>query len=121
MLKPEIKEKWVTALTSGEYTQGREQLKTPDGNYCCLGVLCDLYIKETQRGEWDRQMIVIPDGVNGYSEHESLLLPETVAVWSGVMYNDASQLANLNDGVTEDEPTDPMTFVQIAEYIKENL
>lgn len=38
----ELKQKWVDALRSGDYEQGQEQLQTPDGKYCCLGVLCDI-------------------------------------------------------------------------------
>lgn len=39
--------KWVKALRSREYDQGREWLQTADGKYCCLGVACDVYEKET--------------------------------------------------------------------------
>ena len=39
-MTPELKAKWVAALRSGEYTQGRYSLITEDGGYCCLGVLC---------------------------------------------------------------------------------
>ena len=35
----EIKRKWVEALRSGKYKQGRDQLQNGD-TYCCLGVLC---------------------------------------------------------------------------------
>lgn len=35
----ELKNKWVKALRSGMYEQGRKALKTKDGKYCCLGVL----------------------------------------------------------------------------------
>lgn len=34
----ELKAKWVKALTSGRYKQGKGALKR-DGGYCCLGVL----------------------------------------------------------------------------------
>jgi hypothetical protein len=37
-LDADIKEKWLAALRSGEYQQGREFLYS-DGKYCCLGVL----------------------------------------------------------------------------------
>lgn len=37
----ELKEKWVTALRSGEYRQTTGELKDEYG-YCCLGVLCDI-------------------------------------------------------------------------------
>lgn len=45
-LKPKWKKKWLEALRSGEYKQGRRRLKTKlsDGSYeyCCLGVLCEI-------------------------------------------------------------------------------
>ena len=52
----QIKDKWITALRSGEYNQDSDggYLKTCDG-YCCLGVLCDLYVKETGK-EWARRI-----------------------------------------------------------------
>lgn len=34
-----MKKKWVAALRSGNYKQGYGNLLTPDGAYCCLGVL----------------------------------------------------------------------------------
>ena len=40
-MKPEIKERWLIALRSGNYQQGKGQLKDGD-RYCCLGVLCDI-------------------------------------------------------------------------------
>lgn len=50
-MDPEVKGKWLTALRSGEYEQGKGYLKVEpeDENdkpkYCCLGVLCDVAIK----------------------------------------------------------------------------
>jgi hypothetical protein len=40
-MKKEIKKRWVDALRSGEFRQGRRYLKR-DGKYCCLGVLCEI-------------------------------------------------------------------------------
>lgn len=37
----ELKKRWVAALRSGEYNQGRYTLRSRDG-FCCMGVLCDL-------------------------------------------------------------------------------
>lgn len=46
-LKHEVKEKWLKALRSGEYKQGRNTLYNPDTDqYCCLGVLCELAFQE---------------------------------------------------------------------------
>lgn len=36
----ELKKTWVAALRSGKYLQTRRQLRSPNGGYCCLGVLC---------------------------------------------------------------------------------
>lgn len=45
-LNPEVKARWVAALRSGEYTQGKGMLREADNCMCCLGVLCDLYDKD---------------------------------------------------------------------------
>jgi hypothetical protein len=50
-MRKEIAEKWVAALLSREYEQERGYLHTEHG-HCCLGVLCDLHLRETGRGEW---------------------------------------------------------------------
>ena len=44
-MNQEIKKRWIEALRSGEYQQGKESL-FHCGKFCCLGVLTDLYIKE---------------------------------------------------------------------------
>ena len=41
-MKKEVAELWVKALRSGDYRQGFGRLRTPEDNYCCLGVLCDI-------------------------------------------------------------------------------
>lgn len=42
----EIKRRWLVALRSGRYQQGRHALRqrTPEGGleYCCVGVLCNV-------------------------------------------------------------------------------
>ena len=40
-MKQEIAERWVQALRSGKYKQGRRVLKQGE-NFCCLGVLCEV-------------------------------------------------------------------------------
>ena len=41
-----IKHKWIDALRSGKYKQGKYYLKTINDEYCCLGVLTQLYVDE---------------------------------------------------------------------------
>lgn len=38
----ELKTKWLEALRSGKYKQGRSALRTIQDEFCCLGVLCDI-------------------------------------------------------------------------------
>ena len=58
MLNKEIMAKLTTALRSGEYKQTQGVLKDCDGGMCCLGVLSDIYAKETGKGKWDETSVV---------------------------------------------------------------
>jgi hypothetical protein len=42
----ELKHNWTHALRSGEYKQGKRFLRSSSDEYCCLGVICDLYDPE---------------------------------------------------------------------------
>jgi hypothetical protein len=101
----EYKEKWVEALRSGKYKQGKGCLKKGD-EYCCLGVLCD---------------IVDPEylGVNGHRSH----LPYHILDKTGMETPDGRlnynvhtfiSLIGLNDGAE-------YTFDQIADVIEEQF
>jgi hypothetical protein len=61
-MKAELKQKWVEALRSGKYKQGRSVLKNTEGRMCCLGVLLDI---ETPDG-WDARATQIPGEVGHY-------------------------------------------------------
>lgn len=55
MSKAELRKnrlKWIEALESGEYKQGKLQLKSSSGTYCCLGVACDISGLGRWSGEW---------------------------------------------------------------------
>lgn len=48
-IKPKFKKRWVAALRSGEYEQSADGvLRTTDGRYDVLGVLCDI----SKEGKW---------------------------------------------------------------------
>ena len=53
-MNPEVKKKWVAALRSGDYKQGQGRLKSSENEYCCLGVLCDIYKNEVG-GKWQEE------------------------------------------------------------------
>lgn len=78
----EVKDKWVVALKSGEYKQGKYFLNGATG-YCCLGVLCDLAVKEGI-GTWeDHERVGAKSYVSGESINTYALTPE-VMEWAGL-------------------------------------
>lgn len=100
-----VAKRWVKALRSGKYKQGRETLKTDRGTYCCLGVLCDLAVKAK----------VIPKFPEG-----EVVLPREVQRWVGLCtaegsfstvngyycgFCDTSDLTVLNDTEKNKFPT----------------
>lgn len=115
-MKPEIKQRWVAALRSGEYEQGNDFLKTAGGQFCCLGVLCDLHSKETGT-PWTENIYAPPF----YLDERSYLPPE-VMEWAGLNQSNpvirtpdegSLSLASRNDGGS--------TFQEIANLIEKEL
>lgn len=114
MKRKELIEKWLEALESGAYKQGKSVLaqvvdKDDDVRYCCLGVLCNVYGMKMQP----------------LIDECAQLLPKSVAKRAGLEYVGAfikavryrgrgyESLAELNDhGVT---------FKTIARIIREQL
>lgn len=115
----EVKEKWVTALRSGQYPQGRELLRfsNPETNrdeFCCLGVLCELAVQEGVIAH-PRTGDVDDDGVWHYGLEPYTGTgspPPAVRKWSGLTRY--AQLVTLND-------QDGKTFPEIADWIEANL
>jgi hypothetical protein len=80
-LTPEQRERiqrWVAALRSGEYQQGRFFLKSLD-RFCCLGVACDIYAKENPDGKWLHSDFKAGDKELGVTSP-----PTTVCKWFGL-------------------------------------
>ncbi len=74
-MNPEVKEKWLAALRSGDYTQGQDVLWHKN-KFCCLGVLCDIHAKETNNlHQWEK--------VYCYFGHD-IDLPDEVTKWAGL-------------------------------------
>lgn len=96
-MKQDVADLWVDALRSGIYPQGKEQLGSAAG-FCCLGVLCDLYLAFHPNDEgWNSEHI-------HYRFHdETGYPPESVVEWSGMgtrsgeVPGDKSSLAQMND------------------------
>lgn len=114
----ELRDKWIAALRSGEYTQGRGELKAiqhdpnyvtpPQVTHCCLGVLCavagvdmpmvSLYASNKERCEFG--------GANGTFQYSRRNPPLTG--------REQSELISMND-------EQAASFETIAQWIEENL
>lgn len=76
--------KVVAALRSGKYPQGRNALRTKDGNgFCCLGVMCDI----APIGEWRTAYGSTEYRVNA-SDGSHYYLPLAVAYYYGFTERD---------------------------------
>ena len=121
-MKPEIKQKWLNALRSGEYTQSQERLRSDDG-YCCLGVLCDLYIDENKGYDWSEDVnhyLFISHNSDSY--YEDNYLPFPVMEWACL--KDSNPIVIDNDGgrvALSDLNDTGVSFNEIADYIEKQL
>lgn len=106
--------KWIEALRSGEYRQGRSAL-CRDGGYCCLGVACAIYVdevgditveKENVMGHYDLSY----DGERHY-------LPNKVRDWLG-LNNVAGRYDSVNDFSLSALNDEGYNFRKIAQIIK---
>ena len=84
-----IKTRWLKALRSGKYKQGKQTLRTKDGEYCCLGVLCDLYAKsvegKSKKAKWFKTSYGIWQFNPGRrAEKNEAVLPPAVIKWAGI-------------------------------------
>lgn len=92
-LKPEVAKKWVEALRSGDYRQTQNALQhtkdtdeNPEG-FCCLGVLCDVAVKEGL----DIKVVPLNGGQVLYGSDEDARLgelPRSVMEWAGLTSSD---------------------------------
>jgi len=84
-MKAEIKEKWLEALRSGDYEQGEGGLHKGE-TFCCLGVLCDIAIKEGI-GRWAPNVDLENENeidLYGFNGGECRVLPLQIQDWAGL-------------------------------------
>lgn len=82
-MNADVKALWIEALVSGEYeqTDGTLSRTTSEGiEHCCLGVLCQVAIKEGVAVRVDRPREL---GAWAY-DNTSTSLPEAVETWAGL-------------------------------------
>lgn len=110
-MNPEIKEKWLTSLRSGEFLQGRGCLRATDDldgkdYYCSLGILCNLLVGEER--SWHHR------GTVWGFEDSTTTISNTTREFLGITDFQVEQLVVLNDSYQK-------SFSEIANYIERNL
>jgi hypothetical protein len=111
-MKAEIKDKWVKALRSKKYKQAEGALREGTSHFCCLGVLCDIYRKETGVGKWEaytegpRDFITPSKNCEGFPS-------KPIYEWAGLHHSTGKRLATMNDHGA--------TFEEIANHIEKKL
>ena len=108
-MNKEIKDKWVKALRSGEYKQGRLYLQR-DNLFCCLGVLCKVLDVPNIVSDYKHNTIAFNFG----NEYSHVGLPTTFRQNIELSAIEEGVLINMNDKLGKN-------FSQIADYIEENL
>jgi hypothetical protein len=116
-MNAEIKARWVDALRSGDFKQGTEYLVSTDEDdggrkFCCLGVLCVIFEKETG-SDWKELA----------EDNCEEILPPIISEWAGLSEGDphlpnsdgnrVQAISGLNDG--------GMSFEEIADRIEKHL
>jgi hypothetical protein len=112
MNKERVK-KLITALRSGAYKQCHYRLTDGD-SFCCLGVACDVYHRETGLGEWRAFSNEFKAGIG-----EGLGVPPIEVIdWFGFKSRNPSlggiPATSLND-------VDQLNFNQIADLLEKEL
>lgn len=122
-MKKSVAMKWVEALRSGKYKQGKAtRLKDNKGGFCCLGVLCEISGQGSFRKNIDDEFYF------GTAENTGGLSSK-VKKWAGinsdlgVSKDGEIKLYELNDrGINHPETgkRERLTFDEIADIIQLN-
>lgn len=127
-MKQKVMKKWIKALLSGKYKQGKGLLKQQDKNkvsHCCLGVLCELYNEDMRKNKKKTLPEELTYGTYSFDNTRYRIggqtekLPKPVRRWAGFSSNlgdfvvkdgSCNSLAAMND--------DGKTFKTIAKTIE---
>lgn len=127
-MNPAVKAAWVEALRSGEYQQTNGKLRDDKG-FCCLGVLCDLAVKEGI-GTWDTEPRISYEitfiSSSDPSHWSGTMLTDEVVRWAGLVDQDPIvpvPAGNGNRMVTLSWLNDDTgaTFAEIADAIEKEF
>lgn len=119
-MNPEIKAKWLEALRSGKYEQGKGVLRDAENRFCCLGVLCDLISPDSwdEAPSLDNVMICgVAHDVSAFGYHYATHssdtdLPFSLRTEVSLSADDQEVLIGMND--------DGRSFAEIADHIEQH-
>lgn len=119
----EIRDRWVAALRSGTYKQGRSMLKVDaaygETRHCCLGVLCEIALESGVQVELDLHHLEDGSVAHRYDGQQGYP-PRSIIDWADlghgeVRYDEGwTNLYQLNDSLK-------MSFREIADIIEEQM
>lgn len=96
--------------------QGKDSLRPTRGKMCCLGVLCEIYRRETGLGKW----IKSNDGY--HFDKDFGTLPGEVVAWAELKdSNPDIQFGTYEETLSELNDSEDIGFVGIAKLISRNL
>jgi hypothetical protein len=109
----DVKKLWVEELRSGRYTQAVGHLYHPLEGFCCLGVLTDVYLRESgicvDHAALEYEEVIENNSHNRLNEIPSV----EILIWAGLEQRNCADLAQMNDDGEE--------FPTIAQRIEETL
>ena len=127
-MNSKIKQVWIEKLRSGEYSQGKNELHSFDNKFCCLGVLCDIYLKEHNQdwipfdNSFDGGYYLLSEDENDFGIQDEILTEE-VAEWAEL--NDKSPLVKIGVDTIQERLTvlndQGYSFSEIADFIQNSL
>ena len=145
-MNQKIKHKWLRALRSGEFVQGRRFLTARNADqplsaenpnkYCCLGVLCELAVQDgiiskaeeligTGQIGNDTHTELIATNYDAEEEQQLRVLPQAVQEWAGLP--NFSPYIEYNYDLQSQTPLAVLndhvrlSFAEIADLIEEQL
>lgn len=116
-----VKKLWLKELRSGEWKQGQGALMNDADEACCLGVLCDIAIREGVVKPWKLNVTSFWNKRQWEVDKAFETLPPKVQHWAGLTSDNPvidtgtmnENLAAINDGGA--------SFKRIADLIEKNL
>ena len=111
----ELKDKWIEALSSDKFKQGKSGLFNSSTNsHCCLGVLCEVLKIQNIPTDTHFNRYLFPSvSGNHPQEHDSVYIPTDFASSIGLKIDDMCYLAALNDRSNDYKAT--------IDYIEKNI